>query len=145
MAGKRYGDYAGEDRGGAQENIADSPAILQFRIGHVSYLYMEPTYKVWRDKGNNLGIQCLTCTKIFWTGNESTIDVMTGRPCHNCEAIKSQNILKNETEYYLANPEGADHALSQPVQSNESVSVQKTTVHVEEPVSSDMDIVLDQE
>jgi hypothetical protein len=75
---------------------------------------MEPQYKVWRDKGNNLGIQCLSCNKTFWTGFESTIDVTTGQDCPNCLLIKSQNILKNETDYYLANPEGADYPFSQP-------------------------------
>jgi hypothetical protein len=74
---------------------------------------MEPQYKVWRDRRNNLGIQCLTCTKTFWTGSESVIDVTTGRACPNCEAIKSGNILKNETEYYVANPERADYPFSQ--------------------------------
>jgi hypothetical protein len=104
----------------------------------------ESQYKVWRDKGNNLGIQCLSCNKTFWTGFESTIDVTTGQPCPNCEAIKSENILKSETDYYLANPEEKDYLLSQPLQSSEVINVQETTVQ-EEPVSSGMDIVLDQE
>jgi hypothetical protein len=80
--------------------------------------HMEPQYKVWRDKGNNIGIQCSVCNKTYWTGSESTIDVSTGLPCTSCEAIKSENILTNEREYYLANPESTDYPCSQPEQTN---------------------------
>src|SRR5687767_6050797 len=94
-----------------------SPINLQFQTRDVSYLYMEPTYKVWSDKGSNVGIQCLVCSKTFWTGFESTIDPTTGAPCTNCDLITSQDILRQENE-----SNGDDASLrepSQPLQTTE--------------------------
>jgi hypothetical protein len=80
---------------------------------------MEPQYKIWRDRGDNLGIQCTLCSKTFWTGTESVIDVTTAQPCSNCQMIKDQNILTIENQNYQ--PDGNDpspYPLSQSPQVN---------------------------
>jgi predicted nucleic acid-binding Zn-ribbon protein len=68
---------------------------------------MEPSYKTWVDKGGNVGVQCLECNRVFWTGGESTIG------CPNCQLMASQNVLQTEQNAY--NPAN-DYPCSQPPQ-----------------------------
>ncbi len=85
---------------------------------------MQPQYKIWRDRGDNLGIQCLVCSKTFWTGLESTIDPTTGAPCSNCELLKTQQILAQERQAYQQSGDGSSvYPLSQPSQTNETGEV----------------------
>ncbi len=85
---------------------------------------MEVQYKIWRDRGDNLGIQCLVCNRTFWTGLEPTTDPTTGIPCSNCELIKSQNILDQEKQAYQQSSDGSsEYPISQPLQTSASGEV----------------------
>lgn len=80
---------------------------------------MGPQYKIWRDRGDNLGVQCLVCSKTFWTGLEPTIDPTTGVTCSNCQLIKDQGILEQEKQAYQPSGDGiSTYPLSQPLQTN---------------------------
>ena len=58
-------------------------------------IYMEPQYRTWRDRADNIGVQCLECNRTFWTGFEPTYDPTIGQDCTNCLLIKSADVLKN--------------------------------------------------
>ena len=81
-------------------------------------IQIQPQYNQWKDKGNNIGIQCLVCGKTHWTGNEDIINPLTQQPCTNCEEIKGMKIRETEQANHNNEPNGkvCEHRFSQPVQ-----------------------------
>src|SRR5438552_2558764 len=85
-------------------------------------------YKTWKDKGGNIGVQCIweECTQpTFWTGKEpygkvlkdKTHPELGERDCLNCQAIIKTDLLKIENERHKG--EGvtsADECQHQPSQ-----------------------------
>lgn len=70
-------------------------------------------YDTWKDKGGNIGVQCLKCNRTHWNGNEPLLDPTTGKDCENCKQIKESGILRIENEAHKAE-ENCLHKPSQP-------------------------------
>lgn len=83
-----------------------------------------PRFKSWKDNGENVGVQCVRCTRTFWTGQEPATDPQTNEPCSNCQLIKDSGVLESENKLHreeCLNPQKKDeivcsHKSSQPDQ-----------------------------
>ncbi len=43
-----------------------SNSDFKFMIDPTSHIF----YKTWKDRGGNIGVQCVDCDQTFWTGKE---------------------------------------------------------------------------
>lgn len=76
-----------------------------------------PDYKTWRDRGGNIGVQCTTCNRTRWTGNEPVFDPTIGQDCANCVLIKSSQILEGlNADTHLLVDGSSPYPLTQPEQ-----------------------------
>lgn len=57
----------------------------------------QPQYKSWKDRGDNIGIQCTVCFRTHWNSDAPATDPTTGKPCDNCQGIKDQHLLEEES------------------------------------------------
>lgn len=70
--------------------------------------------KLWIDRGDNMGVQCLDCGRTHWDENLPTLDPTTGKDCANCIEIKKQELLKKAQEQHNSEGDECKHTPSQP-------------------------------
>lgn len=62
---------------------------------------MENNYKAWRDRGGNIGVQCLVCKRTAWNDDHfDRVDPMTGTVCDGCIELKTAGVLQTEIDLH---------------------------------------------
>lgn len=67
--------------------------------------YAPVLYKVWKDKGDNIGVQCSVCKNVHWSFSTPPLDPTTRQICDNCVQIKELNVLVEQTRIHLKEKE----------------------------------------
>lgn len=67
------------------------------------------TYRTWKDRANNIGVQCDACDYTVWNNEQARIDISRRPPCLNCRELLTQDALSTEMQAH------ADEAINKTV------------------------------